>query len=155
MSSCVSQRCVNAAVGGGAHCLLYFTSCTLALHNSLTVAFFDRRPDGSVWLASDVVRESVAGTAMSVIGALCHIKADWAEIITTFGYPSWSSIFNLCFCCEAEKDDMMAIGPDENAGVDSLPWRLKTHDSYTAACNRCEFGVAIPTRDAHRIVLCL
>ena len=115
--------------------------------------FFDRRPDGSVWLASDVVRESVAGTAMSVIGALCHIKADWAEIITTFGYPSWSSIFNLCFCCEAEKDDMMAIGPDENAGVDSLPWRLKTHDSYTAACNRCEFWVAIPTREVHRSVL--
>ena len=64
------------------------------------------------------------------------------ELITTFGFPFWSTHAAPCPVCFCTHDDWDAI-----AGISptTLPWILKTFDDYEEACARCEFWRVLPT----------
>lgn len=66
---------------------------------------------------------------------LLHIKADWAELAHTFGFPQWGDGLRPCFLCNSYIANMYKIR--------EKGWRLNQDADYHAACARCEIHVVL------------
>jgi hypothetical protein len=100
--------------------------------------------DGQPWGDDDEHshrREMAAKPMMR--GALMHLKGDWAEIVHTFGFCSWSHVIHPCWCCWSSKDKLTEIGDTSCLGG---PCREKSADDYEEACRSCERFVTVADR---------
>ena len=102
-----------------------------------------RRWDGAEW-GDDVLRAAKAGQRLRSKLALVHIKGDWLEYATTFGYASWKSLRHPCLFCNCNNDNMYSI--DNFSAVSSL-WTLKGLADYEAACAACELHAVVALQD--------
>ena len=80
------------------------------------------------------------GCALGLRGALLWVKADWAELVTTFGFPSWGDTQRPCPMCNAHKDNLHEF---DDILPDSWPWRMNKEEDYDQACRRCEKWVTV------------
>ena len=89
---------------------------------------------------NDGRRSSLAGMPLTLRGAVCHLKGDWAEYAHTLGFPSWKHHEFPCIWCKADKASIFGWGEVED---DALPWELNSDADYQAACDRCERIVTV------------
>jgi len=82
---------------------------------------------------------ALAGTAMRRY-ALCEIKADWAEVHTTFGMASWKSVLFPCRECCVERGEMSQI---TMSCATALPHATTTASDYEGACQAAEVWVTL------------
>ena len=133
--------------------VLYFLHCSIM---ALSVGkFWDYRHDNQPWIDGvDDFRNSVAGLEMALLGALVQIKNDWMEYSTTFGLPTWSSLFAPCPLCDAEQHELHLL---EDVEIDeSFPFDAKTMQTYSRDAARCEVWVTVPDVPTHKkICACL
>ena len=99
--------------------------------------------DGTEWVEGSE-RHVIGGTDMAMPIALVHIKGDWAEYASTFGFTAWSHAKHPCFICKTTKADMYNL---ENFSAMSLPHDLKTAADYERSCQNCEHVVRLETPD--------
>ena len=92
-------------------------------------------------------RVALAGTKMRSPAALVQIKADWAEVVHSFGFPQWNSAMRPCPFCNGSPLNLYDICRAE--GMAQLPWRPNSAGEYDAACARCEIQVVLD-RTGHR-----
>jgi hypothetical protein len=97
------------------------------------------RHDGSPFGPSEAHRQAQANQPM-MKAALIHIKGDWAEIVHCFGFCSWSSVLNPCWCCWASKDQLPDV---RNTSVCDGPCPEKSPADYELACSSCEKLVTV------------
>lgn len=107
------------------------------------------RHDGHVWRASDKRRAACAGQPLPVRTCVLYIKADWAEISTTMGFPSWNSSLRPCFYCNASGDSLYKT---DGLSAIGLPWRSNLPGEYEEACARCEMHVVL-SKPLHEAIL--
>ena len=83
----------------------------------------------------DGKRLTMAGQRLPLPGCLLLIKQDMAEIVHTFGFPSWQSLRFGCPCCGASKDELYDV-----RDIDKFTWPWPRHDAaaYGQACSACE-----------------
>ena len=102
------------------------------------------RHDGKQW-PEDSDRAALAGRSLGFHVAITMVKGDWDEFAHTLGFPSWAHHAHPCFACTCKG------GPSGNmaqyAGMSpvTLPFPLKTMESYLAACGACEKLVLVRT----------
>ena len=90
--------------------------------------------DGSAWPPP-----TVGGEDLGCRSVVVQIKADWAELCNTFGFPTWSSKHHPCLCCSASKESMLDFkNVDATSG-----WLPRTDDDYEAACRTCEIKIRV------------
>ncbi len=90
----------------------------------------------------DSVRSEFAGSSLGLVGACIFLKADWSEYAHNLGFWTWASKVTHCPLCDCKGSPSV-----QSDGFDplSLHWRLWTYEDYTAACDRCEKWVVVPT----------
>lgn len=98
--------------------------------------------DGSQWGEQEPLRRSLAGRPLSLVGAVCQVKGDWAEFAHTLAFPTWRSADYPCLWRRCDRDSMYSW---EGVEHDSLPWGLVGEADYEAACRRCEVHVVVQT----------
>ena len=89
----------------------------------------------------------VPGSQMKYRYVLVSIKADWSELVTSMGLPSWGSQWAPCPVCACSKSTMYKF--DSVSMIDD-PWGPRDI-SYDMECKRCEVEVSVDTdliRDA-------
>ena len=102
---------------------------------------------------NDTFRVELAGAPMCMPSALIYIKADWAELVTSFGLPAWNDGLRPCLYCNCSTANMYDFCSATE--MDELQWRPNEVDDYDAACARCEIHVVV-SRDSHaKVVSCL
>ena len=94
-------------------------------------------------------REGLAGTELAFKGALVFVKADWSELVTSFGIPVWNDSIRPCPCCNCSLDNMYAV--EDGGELDDLEWRPNMPGDYNAACARCEV-IIILDRGSHALI---
>ena len=100
------------------------------------------RHDGSAWDEDiDGMRAELAGEPLPFKGAVCQVRADWAEIAHTLQVPQWASGTHPCFLCKASKRTLYSLLPECSSTY--FPWALKTYEDYDQACRRCENRVVL------------
>ena len=98
------------------------------------------RHDLSVW---DPGVEALARDIYGFACMLLWIKGDWDELRKALGLQGWTSWCNPCFVCEAIKEELHSVY--RSAMLDSLPWPLRSGESYDASCRTCEIEISIAT----------
>ena len=99
-----------------------------------------RRHNNTAFTEGDEIRATRAGHDL-IRAAVVHVKGDWAEFAHSFGLPPWGSVFDPCFCCVAQRDDLQSLGDTSPV---SSPFPEKTAATYDEACAACERWVYIP-----------
>ena len=104
------------------------------------------RHDSRAWGDSDAGRQICAGQRLGFKAAVVFIKADWAECVSTFGFPAWNSVeMDPCHICPAPLPEFYSLDWLTPLG---MRHPSKTLQSYLDACDRCEIRVALH-RDQH------
>ncbi len=104
------------------------------------------RHDSRAWGDSDAGRQICAGQRLGFKAAVVFIKADWAEYVSTFGFPAWNSVeMDPCHICPAPLPEFYSLDWLTPLG---MRHPSKTLQSYLDACDRCEIRVAL-NRDQH------
>ena len=68
-----------------------------------------------------------------------------AELSTTMGFPSWSSLVRPCFERNSSRDDLYEMN---DVGFEEWPGRrLNTEEDYDVVCSRAEIWVGITEED--------
>ncbi len=80
---------------------------------------------------------------------LLQIKADWAEMASTIGFPSWSCNANPCIMCGAHKGSMYCY---DGVSLTSDPWGGKP-TTYDSECSRCEIVVNVTSEYVRSCIL--
>jgi hypothetical protein len=113
----------------------------------------NRRWDGHPWGPGETEWLAKANVPLNVIGALLHIKGDWSEFATSFGFASWSSTDYPCMhCWSSGADHFNPIGVSPLG----LPWEPVTDDDLDAACKASERVVTLTCLgDMHQILTAL
>ena len=147
---CVVRKKILCSCGCKGWCSMYpvlaFIRWSLeALANG---RFPPSRHDGKSF-GEDGRREGLAGTAMAYKGALIFIKADWAELVTSFGFPAWNDSIRACPFCNCTLENMYDI--EDGVTLEELEWRPNGPGDYNAACARCEVKVVLD-RASHALV---
>lgn len=86
---------------------------------------------------------------MSCRALVLYLKADWAELSTTLGFPSWMDSLRPCPCCNSSQEklfEMTGLSPIQS------PWRENREDDYRNACARCERHVAVNEEQLQSII---
>ena len=81
---------------------------------------------------------------------LLWVKADWAEVNTTLGFPQWGDQQRPCPWCNSSKDDIQEIC---HMTPDTFKWRLNRPEDYCRACDRCEFCIVVNNPEEHSQIL--
>ena len=76
-------------------------------------------------------RASKAGQSFLAKGILLQIRADWAEMVTRLGLPSWHQNQHPCFICNASRATLYSK-------MAQPEWKLKTWTDYCSACSNAE-----------------
>ena len=98
-------------------------------------------------------RLAQAGLELGWKGVLVLIKADLAEVASTFGVPSWRSNAHPCFLCTATVRNLYEC---QNISPVSQQHSAKTLDDYLASCASCEIHVTVRTEEERtQLVDCL
>lgn len=120
---------------------------------SMVACYHGRYPEGrhdlQPWAAADSVRQQEAGGELSYKACLIWLKADWSELQSTVGFPSWRDGFRPCFDCNATTEELY---DEEELNVLEMPWRPNTDDDYYESCERCELVVSMDQAVHARIV---
>jgi len=106
------------------------------------------RHDAKEWKSSDAARATWAGRDLGFRAICLFIKADWAEVVHSLGFPSWqdaSSPCPFCFCSSAEMYLTRGFSPV------SCPCPPKKLDDYLEACERCEVRSTLSAADLRRL----
>ncbi len=80
---------------------------------------------------------------------LVQIKADWAEMAQTMGFPSWASKFAPCMMCATTSDNMFNYN---NISLMSDMWGER-ETSYEEECASCEIRVEIVSEKVRQLIL--
>ena len=102
------------------------------------------RHDGSGWGPQDGERANLAGQKMQMKYVLLHIKSDWMEYVTSFGFPLWSDALRPCMDCNAT---METRNDATGCTLGNLVWQENDDDAYFDACERCECIVTVDEAD--------
>ena len=105
------------------------------------------RHDGKDWKSSDRNRAGNAGGELGYRAVVVQVKADWAELASTFGFVPWSVLSHpclLCTCTAENRFDLRGISL-----VDFGEWTEADQNLYEQACRTCEVRVLIPSRAMH------
>ena len=96
---------------------------------ALAAGFYPLLPFGrSDWIRDvDDDRASMAGLPLICIGAMLYLKGDWEGFASVLGYPTWSSLLEPCFCCDAEQCNLHS---HESITIDHSPWQPISHFTY-------------------------
>ena len=78
----------------------------------------------------------MVGKKLGFRAFVAQLRGDWAEFSHTLGFPTWSSKLNPCIFCRCTKANMLTLL--RSCSARSLPWDLKTDESYSADCTNCE-----------------
>ena len=123
----------------------YLNYCFRALANG---TFPLRRCDKAPWHpVFDDDRCSWAGGILALLGALCQIKCDWAELAGPLAFPSRSSRYRPCLFCNCDRESMHHQG--EHLTLDDSPHEDNTIETYDRDCKRCEVWAVVP--DSHTL----
>ena len=92
----------------------------------------------------------MASQPLGFRGCLLFCKADWSELVHTFGFASWGTQGHPCPFCACSSENWLA----EPWAFDAMSWRFDAKDfpRYDVACRSCEFLKTIPTASALRQV---
>ena len=86
----------------------------------------------------DEARASLAGLLMTLRACCLHVKLDWLEATSTFGFPSCSSKLHPCYLCFCERASMhLGLGERE------MPFEAMTMSAYDDACRAAEVVVVL------------
>ena len=96
------------------------------------------------WACDDLAAQ--AGQPLLYSWLLCWIKADWAELYTTFGFVSWANRVYPCVSCFCTHEDWLEL---EDQSYGSLIWADVNDGDYDQACRRCELVVTLRSRVAY------
>lgn len=96
--------------------------------------------DGSPWEAGSFGAR-MAGKRMKSRFILTQIKSDWAEMVHTFGLPSWSCHHSPCFKCCSLHSQLYKF---DGLTLQDSPWGDKP-TTYEEECARCEIHVYVST----------
>ena len=130
--------------GCGGECSYHpaFVAIQWSLRCLASGVYPQRKHDGSTF-DDDVVRQSLAGSPIGILGAVVALKGDWHEWVCRFGFRSWSHRGHPCPTCDAHEGTIkcpMGLSPT------SFPFTIKTWDDYLQACRGCEIVVALSDR---------
>ena len=89
---------------------------------------------------ADVRRSELAGVKFRLKMCLLFVKADWAELAHTFGFPTCGDGLRPCFLCNCYA---ATLYPPSHATLATLPWIDNIEEDYYAACARCEIHVVV------------
>lgn len=104
----------------------------------------EQRSDGAPW-GADEPTASLAGQPLGFHAALILIKGDWAEVVSTWGFPSWQSHKDPCFVCKATgHPDGGTVFGHEGLTHDNMPFELKDQPDYELQCGLAEVRYVIP-----------
>ena len=106
------------------------------------------RHDGKPWLDSDSGRAVFSGKALGFRAVGMFLKADWAELVHSFGFPSWNDSLAPCPMCFADKQQLYVF---RGFGPTCMPYLGKTSDHYFASCNACEIKIMASAADIRRL----
>jgi hypothetical protein len=105
-------------------------------------------PSQKPWACDAGVRYETAGSQMPCLGALCEIRGDWMEFVSTFGLASWATKTSPCFACFCVKEDMHQYS---GLTIESTPWHPVVQADYESHCAVCEKTVSI-SRAQHAVL---
>ena len=80
---------------------------------------------------------------------LLQIKADWMEMATSIGLPSWGSFWSPCPMCACRGSNMYDY---DEVSLESDGWGSRVL-SYDAECKRCEVNVRIDSELIRQAIL--
>jgi hypothetical protein len=96
-----------------------------------------RHDHGQFRCDSDEHRIAKQGTALNHKACLVLVKADGAEYVNTFGFPSWASNEEGCPCCSSPLTEFYDIA---QINYFNWPWRRHDANAYNIACASCELS---------------
>ena len=94
------------------------------------------------------MRATTSGSKLPFRGAFLFLKADWMEIVTTVGFPSWSHHDHPRPLCSCSKDSLPNTA---NLSVAGLLFPENTFGGYCRACDLCE-QVVVRNAEHHRLL---
>lgn len=89
------------------------------------------------------------GDFMKFRYVLVQVKADWMEMSSTCGLPSWGSFFAPCPMCACRADTMYSY---DEVCMDDDAWGQRVR-SYNKECSRCEIVVDVVSEEVRRFIL--
>ena len=104
----VLRKSESCDCGCRSWCSLFpvWTALNWPMSALLTGKHHAARHDNSDWLVSDVCRAAFSGQPMLRSGICIFLKGDWAEIVHTWGFPSWRTNVAPCIYCHTPRSDM-------------------------------------------------
>lgn len=96
-----------------------------------------KRHDGVAWLKLDAQRKKLSSRPLGVKGCLVEVRGDWKMYSDTFRLPTWSSNLNICWRCNATKDDVRRTGSDAS-------WRTQRRQHYDVIQGILARGHSLP-----------
>jgi hypothetical protein len=104
------------------------------------------RHDGSPFFPNEHHRIAMAGKGI-VKGAVVLVKADWAEMTGSLGFPNWQTNRSPCLFCHCDKEGLYTL---RGLSPVSFPAALKTEAECAAACAAAEVRVVLTSAEQHR-----
>ena len=121
------------------------------LRSLATGRFPEVRDDGQAWDPLDKERALLAGSEFGYKGACLYLKADWAELASTAGFPAWNDGCRPCCDCNAFGDGLYDL--DGVTLDDTRSFMVNDALDYYGACIRSEIKVSLRDEDdVQRIV---
>ncbi len=72
------------------------------------------------------------------------LQGDWAEMVSTFGFPSWADHRHPCWMCLATHLSMALL---DSMSLLEWPSTLVTPAMYDESCSKCEHLIVVWTRE--------
>ena len=94
------------------------------------------------------MRATTIGSKLPFRGALLFLQAEWMEIVTSVGFPSWSHHDHPCPLCSCPKDSLPNTASLSVAG---LLFPENTFEVYCRVCDLCE-QIVVVDAEHHRLL---
>ena len=88
----------------------------------------------------DPARTECADECIGFIAPTIWTKADWVELSTTMGFPTWASNDDPCICCFTRKANMHDYS---TWNILEIPWEPKTSADLQKAAKACEMEIVV------------
>ena len=98
----------------------------------------DLRHDDGVF--TDALRLSRVGLSLGFRAIIDKIKSDWAENVSTLGFPAHNDGTRPCYDCSVTTDGMQSC---RGVTIANQPFRVNGDMDYFEACDRCEIRIQL------------
>ena len=103
--------------------------------------------DGTPWSVGDVY--ATKPKSLSCRFLLCEIRADWAEMVGTFGLRAWNSVWRPCPFCKSSRE---RLGECEHVTARGHDWGVTGDRDYLESCRSCEIRVLVSSERVRAII---